>query len=445
MASEKKKIVILGGGFGGVYAAMELEKRLKNDTSVEITLVNKDNFLLFTPMLHEVAASDLDATHIVNPIVKLLKKTQFFCGFVENIDLKQKSITVSHGLMNHTHELPYDQLVIALGSVTNFYNSQAIESACHTMKSLEDAIKIRSRIIALMDEADFECCADIRKRLLTFVVAGGGFAGVETIAGIGDFVRESLAFYSNLKEEHLRMVLINSGEFILPELSEKLGRYAQGQLAKDGIEIHCKCKVADVSDGIITLSTGEKIEASTIVWTAGTSGNPLIRALPCKKERDRIVVDEFLEVPDYPGVWALGDCAHILERATGKPYPPTAQHAIREARTLAHNITATITGGSKKAFSFKMLGQLASIGRRSGVANILGVNFSGFIAWFLWRSIYLMKLPRLEKKIRVAIDWTLDLAFTKDLVQFVHTPTKLITAEAKHSEETQARVAAAQS
>jgi len=433
--SAKTRILILGGGFGGVYTALELEKRLGNDDSAEITLVNKENFLLFTPMLHEVAASDLDATHIVNPIVKLLKKTQFFCGTAEAIDLDRKLVRVSHGLMNHSHEIEFDHLVLALGSVTNFYNSKSIESACHTMKSLEDAMKLRSRVIALMDEADFECCAHIRKRLLTFVVAGGGFAGVETIAGIGSFVRESLHFYNNLKSEHVRMVLINSGEVILPELSEKLGRYAQGRLAKDGIEIHCKCKVSSIEDGVVSLSDGEKIEASTIIWTAGTSANPLIRALDCQKERERVVVDEYLELPGRKGIWALGDCAHIPDKKTGKPYPPTAQHAIREARCLAHNIVASIRAERKRSFSFNMLGQLASIGRRSGVANILGINFSGFLAWFLWRSIYLAKLPRLEKKIRVAIDWTLDLVFTKDLVQFVHVRTSEITEMAQKSGE----------
>ena len=431
MASEKKRIVILGGGFGGTYTALHLEKLVKNDPSIEITLINKENFLLFTPMLHEVAASDLDATHIVNPISKMLKRTQFFCGSVDSIDLEKRSVTVSHGLMNHSHDVPFDHLVLALGSITNFYNSPAIEQGCRTMKSLEDSMRLRSRVIALMEEADFECCAHIRQRLLTFVVAGGGFAGVETMAAINDFVHESLRFYPNLRKEHVRMVLINAGEVILPELSPKLGRYAQSKLEQEGVTVFCKCKVANVQDAAITLTNGELIDASTLVWTAGTSANPLVKALPCKKERDRVVVNEFMECPEWPGVWAVGDCAHIPDPATGKAFPPTAQHAIREGKVLAHNIVASINGTAKKPFKFKMLGQLASIGRRAGVANILGANFSGFIAWFLWRSIYLMKLPRLEKKVRVALDWTLDLIFTKDLVQFVHVPTQQITAMAE--------------
>lgn len=425
--TSKKRIVILGGGFGGVYTALRLESRLRHRDDVEVTLVNKQNFLLFTPMLHEVAASDLDATHIVNPLQKMLRKTQFFCGTVDRIDLEKKTVSVSHGMTDHDHEIPYDHLVVALGSVTNFYRSENIERASLTMKSLEDAMQLRSRIIALMDEADFECCASIRKRLLTVVVAGGGFAGVETIAGVNDFIRGSLRFYKNLKPEHVRLVLVNSGPVILPELSEKLGRYARKALEKDGIEIVCECKVADVEEQEIRLTNGEVIEAATMVWTAGTAAHPLVKGLPCKKERDRIVVDEHLELPEHPGVWAVGDCAHIIDQRTGKPYPPTAQHAIREARTLADNILASIDGTPKRTFRFKMLGQLASIGRRAGVANILGMNFSGFLAWFLWRSIYLMKLPRIEKKVRVAVDWTLDLMFTKDLVQYVYVPTQEMT------------------
>lgn len=433
MTDNAIRILILGGGFGGTYTALHLEKLMRRNKNIEITLVNKDNFMLFTPMLHEVAASDLDASHIVNPIAKMLNRSQFFCGEIDNIDIDKKIVSVSHGLINHSHELSYDHLVIALGSVTNFYNSPVIEKSSFTMRTLSDAMELRSRIIALMDEADFECCEHIRIKLLSFVVAGGGFAGVETLAGINDFIKDSLRFYNNIKSEHIRMVLINSGEDILPELSSKLGRYAKKQLESDGIEIKCGCKVSEVIDGVVYLSNGEKIESSTLVWTAGTACNPLIRTLKCKKERDRIIVDKHLEIPDYKSVWALGDCAYIVDPSKGKPYPPTAQHAIREAQIVAHNICASINGTSKKAFRFNMLGQLAAIGRRKGVANILGINFSGFTAWFLWRSIYLMKLPRLEKKVRVAIDWTLDLFFTKDLVKFVEVPTREITTEAEKS------------
>lgn len=420
MSDTQTKVLILGGGFGGLYTAIELEKRLARDPDVQITLVNRDNFFSFTPMLHEVAASDLDLTHIVNPVRKMLKHVNLFLGDVQQIDLPAKKVIVIHGSDRHTHELRYDHLVIGLGAVTNFYQLPGLEERALTMKSLGDAIHLRNRLIANLEEADTECALrdSLREPLMTCVVAGGGFAGVETIAAVNDFVREALRFYRNLREEQVRMVLVHSGAVILPELSERLGRYAQKKLAQRGVEIRLNVRVTGVTDDGVQLSDGTLIKTKTVVWTAGTAPNPLVAGLACGKDHGRIIANEFLEVAGWPGVWALGDCATIPDPATGKSYPPTAQHALREGRVLARNIGAAIRGGRKKAFVFSTLGQLATIGRRTGVANILGINFSGFIAWWLWRTIYLSKLPRAEKKLRVALDWTLDLLFSKDLVQF---------------------------
>jgi NADH dehydrogenase len=415
----RKRIVILGGGFGGLYAALRLEKTLAHDPDVEVLLVNRENFFLFTPMLHEVAASDLDLTHIVNPVRKLLRRVQFFDGDVDDIDLPGRKVVVSHGAEHHSHELTYDHLVIALGSITNFFNLPGLAERALTMKSLGDAIYLRNKLIAHLEEADFECCAPERQELLTFVVAGGGFAGVETIASLNDFVREALRFYPNLRQEMLRMVLVHPGPVILPELGEKLGAYAQKKLAARQVEIRVNTRVTGVSERGVELSDGSALLTKTLVWTAGTSPNPLLEQLPCAKERGRLLVNEFLAVPEWPGVWALGDCALVPDRQTGKFCPPTAQHALREGKVLAENLRATVRGGQKKPFAFTTIGQLATIGRRTGVANIMGVNFSGFLAWWLWRTIYLSKLPRFEKKVRVALDWTLDLLFSKDLVQFV--------------------------
>ena len=416
--SDKTRILILGGGFGGLYTALHLEKTLARDADVEVTLVNRENFFLFTPMLHEVAASDLDMTHIVNPVRKMLRRVKFFDGDVEYVDLKNQRVGVSHGLEHHHHDLEYDHLVLGLGSITNFYGLPGLEERALTMKSLGDAILLRNRLISNLEEADFECCPRAREPLLNIVVAGGGFAGVETIAGVNDFLREAVRFYPHLKEEMLRVVLVHPGEVILPELGEKLGRYAQGKLAARGVEIHAKTKVASVNDREVTLSDGTVITTNTLVWTAGTSPNPHLEELPCEKERGRLRTNAFLEVEGWPGVWAVGDCASVPDARTGKPFPPTAQHAIRQGKVLAANIAAAVRGRRKKAFTFKTIGLLASIGRRTGVAQIMGVNFSGFVAWWLWRTIYLSKLPRLEKKVRVALDWTLDLIFSKDLVQF---------------------------
>jgi NADH:ubiquinone reductase (H+-translocating) len=417
---QKTKILILGGGFGGLYTALELEKRLGDDFTVEITLVNRDNFFLFTPMLHEVAASDLDITTIVNPIRKMLKRTNFFNGEVGSIDLHSKRVTVFHGIDgSHAHELSYDHLVLALGSVTNFYGIPGLEERALTMKSLADAVHLRNRLIEHLEESDFECSTVPPQELLTFVVAGGGFAGVETVAAINDFLRDALKFYPNLTEAMLRIVLVEHGLMILPELGPELGQYAQEKLEERKVEFLLGRKVTGLSERGVELSDAAMLPARTLVWTAGTAPCPLLQPLTCTKERGRIAVTEFLEVPGFPGVWALGDCAFIADKKTGSPYPPTAQHALRQARTLGINIAAAIKGGTKKRFAFTTLGQLAAIGKRTGVAKILGFKFSGFIAWWLWRTIYLSKLPRLEKKLRVTLDWTLDLVFSKDLVQFM--------------------------
>ncbi|MBI4528650.1 MAG: NAD(P)/FAD-dependent oxidoreductase [Deltaproteobacteria bacterium] len=420
MRDGKRQIVILGGGFGGLYTALELEKRLGADSSVEITLVNRDNFFLFTPMLHEVAASDLDFTTIVNPIRKLLKRVKFFDGEVKAIDLARKQVAVSHGSnAPHRHELEYNHLVLALGSVTNFYAIPGLKEGALTMKSLGDAIYLRNRLIEHLEEADFECCPALREPLLTFVVAGGGFAGVETIAAVNDFLRQALRFYPRLTEEMLRVVLVEYAPTILPELGPELGAYAREKLARRRVEFRLNTKVIGLSEKGVDLSDGTTLATRTLVWTAGTAPNPLLDSLPFRKERGRIVADEFLQVPNWPGVWALGDCASILDKRTGSPHPPTAQHALRQGKVLGRNIAAALTGGDKKPFVFSTIGQLAAIGRRAGVAKIMGVKFSGFVAWWLWRSIYLSKLPRLEKKLRVALDWTLDMVFSKDLVQFM--------------------------
>ncbi|HEX5021656.1 MAG TPA: NAD(P)/FAD-dependent oxidoreductase [Candidatus Binatia bacterium] len=417
---QKTKILILGGGFGGLYTALELEKQFGDDHSVEITLVNRENFFLFTPMLHEVAASDLDITTIVNPIRKMLKRAVFFDGEIRSIDLINKKVVVSHGIdAGHAHEIFYDHIVLALGSITNFYGIPGLEHRALTMKSLADAIYLRNRLIEHLEEADFECSTVATEQLLTIVVAGGGFAGIETAAAIIDFLREAVKFYPNLTDAILRIVVVEQGSTILPELGAALGDYAQTKLTERRIEFRLGVKVSRVSERGVELNDGTIIPAKTLVWTAGTAPCPLLEPLPCPKDGGRVVVNEFLEVPGYLGVWSLGDCAAIPDKKTGRLYPPTAQHALRQGKVLGGNIAAAIQGRTKKPFVFKSLGQLAAIGRRSGVAKILGIKFSGFIAWWLWRTIYLSKLPRLEKKLRVTLDWTLDLVFSKDLVQFL--------------------------
>ena len=416
-ATEPVRVVILGGGFAGVHAAIELERAIPRDARVEITIVNRDNFVLFTPMLHEVAASDLDVTHIVNPIRRMVRRAALFVGEVEDIDLARRQVMVRHARGGHEHALPYDHLVLALGSITNFFGLPGLEDRALTMKSLGDAIALRNRLIEVLEEADFECAAAQRTDLLTILVAGGGFAGVETIAAVNDFLRAAVGAYPRLSADMLRLVLVHSGETILPELHPKLGHYAARVLSHRGVELRLAARVTDVSDGGVALSDGTLIPARTIVWTAGTAPSPLVAELPCAREGGRVVADQCLRVPEWPGVWALGDCARVPD-GKGGFHPPTAQHALRQGKVLGRNIAAVMRGEEPKRFVFSTLGQLAAIGRRTGVASLMGASFSGFLAWWMWRTIYLSKLPGLDRKIRVALDWTLDLLLEKDLVQF---------------------------
>jgi NADH:ubiquinone reductase (H+-translocating) len=418
MQARPTRILILGGGFGGLYTALRLERRWPRGQALEVTLVNRDNFFLFTPMLHEVAASDLDLTHIVSPLRSLLTRTQLFTGDVAGIDLDRRQVTVTHGETAHGHVLEYDHLVLALGARTNLSTVPGLEAHAVCMKSLGDAIHVRNRLIGHLEEADGECSAAARGPLLTFVVAGGGFAGVETMAGINDFVREARTYYPRLAGEAIRMVLVHGGRELLPELGDGLGSYARRKLTSRGVEIHTGVHVSAVTGAEVRLSDGTTIPSRFLVWTAGLSPHPLLGSLPVALDHGRVVVDEAMQVAGRPGVWALGDCALIPNPRTGKPHPPTAQHAIRQGRVLADNILATIAGRPVRPFRFATIGQLAAIGRRSGVARVFGITFSGFPAWWLWRTIYLLKLPRFDRKVRVALDWTLDLFFRKDIVQF---------------------------
>lgn len=412
----RPKILILGGGFAGVEVARELEKLLSPDEAI-LQLVSRDNFVLFTPMLHEIAASDLDISTIANPIRKMIRRTQFIAADVENIDTDNKSVRVTHGFDRRSHNLTYDHLVLALGSVPTFHGMAGLEERVLTMKSLEDAILLRNRMIAHLEEADPDYSASSRNDLLTIVVAGGGFAGVETVAGIHDFMQSAIRSYSNLHPLQIRVVLVHAGPHLLPELGEQLGRYAEKKLRERGIEVRLQRRLKSITDEGVTLGDGMFIRTSFVVWAAGNSPSPVVAGLPFANRGGRIDTNLMLQVEIKEGVWALGDCAAIPD-GNGGFHPPTAQHALRQARTAARNIVASIRGEALKPFSFRTIGQLAAIGHRTGVGCIFGRRFSGFIAWWMWRTIYLSKLPGLEKRLRVALDWTLDLVFAKDTVQY---------------------------
>jgi NADH:quinone reductase (non-electrogenic) len=417
-AGARKRILILGGGFAGAYAALRLEKRLGGAPDVEVMLVSQDNFVLFTPMLHEVAGADVAVTDIVQPLRKMLRRTRVAVADVEAIDLAKRRVRIRQADLPNPYDVDYDQLVLALGSVTNFYRIPGLAEHALTMKSLGDAILLRNRVIDALELADNQEDERARRKTLTAVIAGGGFAGVETTGAVNDFLRDGMKFYPHLTPDMVRVALVHPGEVVLPELGESLGRYAQRKQGERGVEIRLKTKVSAYDGDEVTLDDGTKIATRMLIWTAGVTPAPVLASLPCKLQHGRVVTDEFMQVPDSAGVWAAGDSAFIPDPYNpGKAYPPTAQHAAREGAVLADNIVAVMRGEPPRPFRFKTLGLLASIGRRAGVAEILGRNFSGIVAWLLWRGIYLSMLPGIQKKVRVALDWTLDLVFSKDIVQ----------------------------
>jgi len=417
-----KRILILGGGFAGMYAALHLEKIFSKDKDVEITLVNRDNFFLFTPMLSEVPSSSIETRHVTSPIRAFFNKVSFQEAEVHSIDLKKRIVTSSHCPRCRIYHLEYDYLVLALGSVTSFYGLPGVAENSFPMKTLADAMALRNHVIDMFEHADLEQDAQMRRQLLTFVVAGGGFAGVEVAAELNDFAHASRKYYRNVHPDEVKLILVTPDSRIMPEISEDLAAYALNKLHRRGIEFRLQTKIVSAASDKVELDSGDHIPTNTLIWTAGITPDPIIGTLPCEKDkRGRIVVNEYLEVPDWPGVWALGDCAHIPDSKTGNPYPSTAQHAVREGKQAAHNIAATIRAkdkdGDKKPFQFSSIGTLAPLGHRTAVAEIKGFKFSGFFAWWLWRTIYLSKLPGLDRKIRVALDWTLNLFFPRDIVQ----------------------------
>ncbi len=417
----KTRIVILGGGFAGVATAERLEQEFGPDPSVEFTLVSDTNALLFTPMLAEVATSSLEPTHISSPLRTSLRRTDVVRGGVDRIDLERRRVLLEpDGGSSQDDEIGYDHLVLALGAVSNYLGMDNLRENALDFKTLSDAIRIRNQAIDVFERADREPNPEIRRPLLTFVVAGGGFAGAELAGGLNDFARGMLAYYPNIPPEELRIIVIHSRDRILPELSEPLADYALEHMKERGVTFELNTRVADAQRGVVVLDSGEEIRTETLVWTAGTMPNPLLGDLPVEHDkRGAVPVDENLAVSGHAGLWAVGDCAAVTDAKTGDPCPPTAQFALREAYTLAHNIHASVRGRPLKAFHFSGLGTLCIVGHHTACAEIKGVRFSGLLAWMLWRAIYLSKLPGLERKVRVFVDWNIELFFPRDIVQTI--------------------------
>jgi NADH:ubiquinone reductase (H+-translocating) len=417
----KTRVVILGGGFAGVSTALNLEKEFRDDPSVAFTLVSETNALLFTPMLAEVAASSLEPTHISTPLRSSLRRTRVVRAQVAGIDLENRRVKLS----DREETLLYDHLVLALGAVSSLPPGDGIAERALEFKTLADAIRIRNHVIDAFDHADAEPNPTRRRALLTFVVAGGGFSGAELVGALNDFARGMLADYPSLSADDLRIVLVHSRERILPELSASLADYALERMRARGVTFELNARVSAARPGVVVLKRMqlEKTDATRTpvpVWTAGVAPSPLLKELAVERDkRGTVLVENTLAVRGHTGLWALGDCAIVPNAKTGKPCPPTAQFAIREAGMLARNLRASIRGEPLRPFLFDSLGMLCVVGHHTACAEIKGYKFSGFFAWFLWRTLYLSKLPGLERKVRVVGDWTIELFFPRDIVQTI--------------------------
>lgn len=410
----RTRIVILGAGFGGLYTALALDRHLPPEA--DVTLIDRQNFFLFTPFLTEVAGSSIDTRHIVNPIRRMVRRVQFAEATVESIDFEGRAVRTR--LPDQVERVfPYDHLVLALGGITTYFGMEGVARYAWSLKTLGDAIALRNHLIAMLEQADV-MPAEARGALLTLVVAGGGLTGIEAAGDLNDLVREAAQLYRSIRPEEIRVVVVEGGPRLAAELSPRLGVFARKALEQQGVEVRLDTLVREVGETQCHLANGEVIATRTVVWTAGAAPNPLSAALPLPHDaRGRILVDPNLQVRGHEHLWALGDAAAVPDILSGGIFSPTAQNAIRQGAHLAANLLAVCTGRPVTPFRYRMIGQLAALGHRKGVGTIGPIKLSGFAAWFVWRTYYLYRLPRFEKRLRVALDWTLDLIFGRDIVQ----------------------------
>lgn len=418
------RILILGGGFAGVMTAQALERRLGRRGDVEIWLVSRDNFMLFTPLLPEVCSGVLEPRHVVMPLRGMVKHASSWCvtADVEKIDVTERVVTVLGG-DGDLHRMGYDTLVMALGGVTHTFGISGIEEYAAGMKTLADAFSLRNRVIEMLDRAELEDDPEERAAQLTFVVGGGGFSGVETAGELEDFTRRvRKRFYPHIGEAEIQSHLIERNDRLLPEMPPPMGAYARAKLEQRGYRVHLDTPIVEVQERAVVVETaGERssIPTRTVVWTGGVRPAPVIAESGVEVDRGgRAVVAPTMET-SVPGVYAIGDCASIpnIEDPDNRPHAPTAQNAVREAKQLASNIVARIDGGEQRPFRYQPLGQLASIGHHTGVGVVFGIRVRGLLAWFMWRGYYWTRTPGFNRKVRVGIDWLLTAIFGTDPVQ----------------------------
>jgi NADH dehydrogenase len=412
--SSKKRIVILGGGFGGVYTARHLERACQHRTDVEIVLVSRNNFLLMTPLLFEIFSGTLDVRHCSFPIRAFLRTTRFIEANVRQVDLEKRVVHLEGGGENG--ELAYDQLVLALGSRTNRKMIPGSEHA-FTFKTLADALLLRNHVIERFERADAETDTTRKRQALTFAIIGGGLVGVELFGELTAFVDGIAPLYPHIDRNEVRMILLQGGDRIMPEIDPELAEYGARVLStRPGATIRTHAIVHAIEPCRVKLPD-ETIEADTIVLAAGVVPNPVVAGLPVEKDRrGHIVVDGAMRCPSRPEVWAIGDCASI-PAPDGKPYPNLAQHALREAKVLARNIAGVLDGQPPQPFVYETMGMMGSLGHGKAFGQMLKMKVRGVLAWFMRRSYYLMQMPGWSRRLRIMIDWTFALLFRPDIVK----------------------------
>lgn len=431
----RKRILILGGGFGGVYAAVYLGKMLSRQElkETEIAIVNRENYIVFQPLLPEVICGTVALNHVIAPIRRMAPRATLYTRDVRSINPVARIVTLGPGVRPTTIALSYDHLVIAMGTRLDYSRIPGMREHAIPFKYLGDALYLRNQLVRMLEEAEAESDPEIRDRLLTFVVAGGGFSGVRCIAEMNEFLREAVSVYHNIAERDLRLILLQRGARILPEITASLAAFAHKLLVKRGIEIRLGADLKVITANAVVFEekqTGqtEIIGTRTAVATVPVGPHPILTALPFSQNKGRIVVDQTTEVPGWSGVWAIGDCAAI-KQVDGEISPPTAPHALHQAKTCAQNIVASLRGAKKTPFAFTGLGRLGSLGRRSAVAEILGFRFKGLLAWVLSRGAYVTKFPGLDGQLRLIADWLLDIVLPRDITQL-----RLFNDEAVHRE-----------
>jgi NADH dehydrogenase len=407
-------VVIAGGGFGGFYAARALERRLPAN-SARVTLVNEANFMLYTPLLPGAAGATLDPRHVVVPLRAQLRHTDLLVGAVTGGDPARRTLAVRR-IDGESIELGYDQLIVALGSVSRTLPIPGLAEHAIGFKSLSDATALRNRVLSCMDIAESLDDPDRRAEYLGFVFVGAGYAGVEGLADLQDFAAQALELYPRCRAQGMRWALVETKDRIMPEVPPGLSEFAARELRARGIEVRTETTIEAIADRDATLSGGERFPARTIVWTAGVKPSPAVERLGLPLERGgRVTVDRTMRVEGLQQVWAIGDCAAVPDTARkGQPCPPTAQHAIRQGRLVARNVAATLGNGRVRPFRYRTKGVVAELGNHQAVALTLGLRWRGLPAWFIARTYHLLLMPGFGRKLRLLVDWNVALMFGRD-------------------------------